>query len=55
MLQQVMDKLRDRGSPGAHLGVSVQNQPAFGFYQRLGFCVLVRHDDAIYMGKSLRG
>jgi GNAT superfamily N-acetyltransferase len=42
MLEQVMDKLRQRGSPGAHLGVSMMNTPAFGFYQRLGFRELVR-------------
>ena len=53
MLEQVMKKLRQRGSPGAHLGVSALNQPAFEFYQRLGFRELVRHDNVIYMGKSL--
>ena len=31
-----------------------RDQPAFGFYQRLGFRELVRHDNVIYMGKSLR-
>jgi ribosomal protein S18 acetylase RimI-like enzyme len=59
MLEQVMDKLRERGSPGAHLGVSALNTPAFGFYQRLGFRELVRvgsgNEGVIYMGKSLRG
>jgi GNAT superfamily N-acetyltransferase len=54
MLEQVMDKLRQRGSTGAHLGVSSLNEAALGFYQRLGFRELVRHDDVIYMGKSLR-
>jgi len=58
MLEQVMDKLRKRGSPGAHLGVSVPNKAAFGFYQRLGFRKLIRvgdeNDGVIYMGKSLR-
>ena len=58
MMEQVMDKLRQRGSPGAHLGVSMLNTPAFGFYLRLGFRELVRvgegQDGCIYMGKSLR-
>ena len=58
MLEQVMDILRRRGSPGAHLGVSLLNQPAFGFYQRLGFRELVRvglgADGCIYMGQTLR-
>ncbi len=57
MLEQVMDRLRQRGSPGTHLGVSMMNTPAFGFYQRLGFNELIRvgagKDGCIYMGKSL--
>jgi ribosomal protein S18 acetylase RimI-like enzyme len=55
MLEQLMDKLQARGSPGAHLGLSERNTRAFGFYQRLGFLELVRigSGDArvIYMGK----
>ncbi len=58
MLEQVMDRLRHRGSPGAHLGVSVPNVTALGFYQRLGFRELVRvgsgADGCIYLGKSLQ-
>jgi ribosomal protein S18 acetylase RimI-like enzyme len=57
MIEQVMDTLRRRGSPGAHLGVSMMNTPAFGFYQRLNFKELLRvgegKDGCIYMGKSL--
>lgn len=55
MMDQVMDQLRERGSPGAHLGMSALNQPALGFYQRLGFHELVRigsgTDASIYLGK----
>jgi ribosomal protein S18 acetylase RimI-like enzyme len=55
MMEIVMDKLRLRGAPGAHLGVSMANTPAFGFYQRLGFSELIRvgtgKDGCIYMGK----
>jgi ribosomal protein S18 acetylase RimI-like enzyme len=58
MLQHVMEQLRRRGSPGAHLGVSLLNTPAFGFYQRLGFGELTRvgagKDGCIYMGKRLQ-
>jgi ribosomal protein S18 acetylase RimI-like enzyme len=58
MLEEVMSQLRQRGSPGAHLGVSTLNTPAFGFYQRLGFRELIRvgseNDGCIYMGKTLR-
>ena len=56
MLEEIMDRLRRQGSPGAHLGVSVMNTPAVGFYQRLGFRELVRvgtgNDGCIYMGKA---
>lgn len=58
MMEMVMDKLRERGSPGAHLGVSMVNSRALGFYQRLGFQDLLRvgsgKDGCIYMGKSLK-
>lgn len=58
MMEQLMDQLHQRGSPGVHLGVSVANVSAFGFYQRLGFQELCRagagKDACIYMGKSLQ-
>ena len=57
MMEQVMDKLRQLGSPGAHLGVSMMNEPAYGFYLKLGFKDLARvgagKDGCIYMGKTL--
>jgi ribosomal protein S18 acetylase RimI-like enzyme len=57
MMEMVMDKLRQRGSPGAHLGVSMLNTSAFGFYQKLGFRELLRvgegKDGCVYMGKQL--
>jgi ribosomal protein S18 acetylase RimI-like enzyme len=58
MMEQVVDGLRGRGSPGAHLCLSAMNPGAFAFYQRLGFKELIRagtgNDRCIYMGKSLR-
>jgi ribosomal protein S18 acetylase RimI-like enzyme len=58
MIEQVMGNLRRLGSPGAHLGVSMANTPAFAFYERLGFRELIRvsegTDGCIYMGKSLQ-
>ena len=58
MMQEVMARLRERGSPGAHLGVSVLNTPALGFYRRLGFAELARTgtdtDGVVYLGRSLR-
>lgn len=56
MLTEIMDRLRRRGSPGAHLGVSARNTRAQGFYQRLGFRELTRagsgDECCIYMGKT---
>lgn len=58
MMERVMEQLRQHGSPGAHLGVSMMNTPAHGFYLKLGFKDLLRvgegKDGCIYMGKSLR-
>ena len=57
MIEQNLDTLRRRGSPGAHLGVSTRNIRAIGFYERLGFRELIRvgSDDhgCIYMGLKL--
>jgi ribosomal protein S18 acetylase RimI-like enzyme len=57
LIEAVERKLKERGSPGAHLGVSAVNQRAIGFYQRLGFAELARNgpsgDEVIYMGKRL--
>jgi ribosomal protein S18 acetylase RimI-like enzyme len=58
MMEDVMARLRERGSPGAHLGVSVLNVRALGFYARLGFRELARTgtatDGVVYLGRSLR-
>jgi ribosomal protein S18 acetylase RimI-like enzyme len=57
LLEQIMDTLRARGSPGAHLGVSALNTRALGFYRRLGFRELTEagsgSDRTIYMGMNL--
>ena len=58
MLDQLLDRLRRRGAPGAHLGVSLLNTPAYGFYQRLAFVELIRvgagAGGCIYLGKCLK-
>ena len=55
MMEQLMDELHKRGSPGAHLAVSIQNTPALAFYERLGFRELARTgtitSGSIYLGK----
>jgi ribosomal protein S18 acetylase RimI-like enzyme len=57
MIEENLDTLRLRGSAGAHLGVSVMNTKAYGFYRRLGFQELIRvgssDDGCIYMGLAL--
>jgi len=54
MLQGVMERLRSHGSPGAHLGVSLVNVAAQGFYRHLGFRDLIRVGEGtggcLYMG-----
>lgn len=55
MLEGVMDRLRERGSPGVHLGVSPHNHNALAFYAHLGFHELLRGEDVVYLGKRLRG
>lgn len=57
LMCEVMDRLRRHGSPGVHLGVSVRNTRAQGFYVKLGFRELTRtgnaEDGVIYMGRAL--
>ena len=57
MMELLMTKLRERGSPGANLGVNAINFPAQAFYKKLGFHELTgagAGDQAvIYMGKKL--
>jgi ribosomal protein S18 acetylase RimI-like enzyme len=56
MMEMLMAKLRARGSPGAHLGVSANNFPAQAFYKKLDFHELARvgagNDAVIYMGRK---
>jgi len=57
MMEQVMDLLCRRGSPGAHLGVSVLNSRAHAFYAHLGFRELATagsgESACVYMGITL--
>lgn len=52
MMQRQMEALHQRGSPGAHLAVSLQNTAAQAFYARLGFHELARTADSLYLGKQ---
>ena len=57
MIEQVTATMRERGSPGAHLGVSSRNGRAQAFYTHLGFRELTRtgtpEDGCVYMGIAL--
>jgi ribosomal protein S18 acetylase RimI-like enzyme len=58
MVEQLLERLRLRGSAGVHLGMSILNTSAMGFYARLGFHELIRvgagSDGSVYLGRSLR-
>jgi len=53
MIEQLVGRLRSRGSPGVHLGMSDVNDVARGFYLAIGFHELIRRRSAIYMGMKL--
>ena len=59
MMAEVLGLLRQRGSPGAHLGVSLPNIPAQGFYRKLGFQPLIQvgegMEGCLYLGHRLNG
>ncbi len=50
MMERLLALLRERGTPGVHLGVSRRNDRANGFYRALGFQELERDEGAIYLG-----
>jgi ribosomal protein S18 acetylase RimI-like enzyme len=58
MIARLLQLMRERDSPGAHLGLSALNTRAFAFYEKLRFRELIRtgsgNDTTIYMGISLR-
>lgn len=58
MIEHLLEKLRERGSPGVHLGLRPANTRAYAFYRRLGFEELARmgtgNDASVYMGRSLK-
>ncbi|MCA9186252.1 MAG: GNAT family N-acetyltransferase [Pirellulaceae bacterium] len=52
LLERLMHQLRQRGSPGVHLGVRTRNTRAIGFYHALGFRELIATAEDVYMGKK---
>jgi ribosomal protein S18 acetylase RimI-like enzyme len=53
LLETLFDALRAAGSAGVHLGVSRRNEPAIGFYRRLGFTELGGDAHGLTMGRPL--
>ena len=53
MIDTLIDALREKGSPGVHLGMAVTNDRAYHFYVKYGFHELKRDDDTIYMAMAL--
>lgn len=51
LMEALFDALRDKGVEGVHLGVSLENAQAIGFYQHLGFSQLT--DDGVFWGLKL--
>lgn len=53
LMDGLLGRLRDAGSPGIHLGVADTNTNALGFYARLGFTELERVPGAVLLGQRL--
>jgi ribosomal protein S18 acetylase RimI-like enzyme len=53
LVDRLLDSLRADGSRGVHLGVSVRNVRAIGFYRALGFEELVHDERHIVFGMRL--
>jgi GNAT superfamily N-acetyltransferase len=54
LMEWMLARLRDRGSPGVHLEVDAENENAIGFYRHMGFEVVGRPPASLLMGVVLR-
>lgn len=57
LLETLMQRLAEDGSPGIHLGVARENHPALAFYRKLGLVALDTPDldpEGVIMAKRLR-
>ena len=50
LIETLCSAFAGAGSPGVHIGVSVENIRAFHFYQKMGFQVQSNEDGTIFMG-----
>jgi ribosomal protein S18 acetylase RimI-like enzyme len=53
MMDRWLAAMRERGSPGAHLGVGMRNERAVKFYLRYGFKEFRRWNDVLMLGIGL--
>jgi GNAT superfamily N-acetyltransferase len=54
LIEALLERLADAGSPGVHLGVGTSNPRAMGFYRHLGFTELHLAGDTLFLGRSTR-
>lgn len=50
LMELIVQRLWDRKVRGVHFGVSPKNSNAIAFYEHLGFAVLLRTADDVYLG-----
>jgi len=53
LVEAELESLRAAGCPGAHVGVDPRNEPALGFYRRLGFVDLAAAPVVVHLGIAL--
>ncbi len=54
LVSTALDSLAASGCVGVHVGVDPRNEPALGFYRRLGFVDLVSGPEVVHLGVPLR-
>lgn len=55
LMETLLNRLRELGSKGVHLGVGIRNARAIGFYRHIGFEVLEETPGGLDMGLALNG
>lgn len=55
LIQTFVETLNAKQVPGLHLGVSLANVRACGFYRKMGFHEIERMQDACFLGMKLPG
>ncbi len=53
LLTALLDGLASMGAPGIHLGVSIVNERAIGFYKRMGFTEVQAFTHSLVMARML--